>query len=232
VAYNWTMLGTNGSLNKCFAGENVENGLSSRILIASMPDSSFQKMPKYGKRSAEDEAQIQEAVNRLRNASGVLDTPRLRKTMERWVEEKRIEAVKDIDHVKDTYRKRAAVIGFRCGVIFMLLAGKETKTCLDFAVMMADYCLRQQMRTFGSKLKEQLKSNAQTPCKRTGKNTSVFEQLPPVFSREELQALKNDCSDSGNRNVIMRWKADGWIERIDRDHFRKTSHCPIVPSSH
>ena len=26
-----------------------------------------------------------------------------------------------IDHVKDTYRKRAAVIGFRCGVVFHLL---------------------------------------------------------------------------------------------------------------
>ena len=62
VAYNWTMLGTNGALRKCFKSDNIENGLSSRVLIAEMPDCSFSKMPKFGKRSAEDEARIQEAT--------------------------------------------------------------------------------------------------------------------------------------------------------------------------
>ena len=52
VAYNWTMLGTNGAMRKCFKSDNIENGLSSRILVAEMPDSSFSKMPKFGKRSA------------------------------------------------------------------------------------------------------------------------------------------------------------------------------------
>ena len=32
VAYNWTMLGTNGALRKCFKADNIENGLSSRVL--------------------------------------------------------------------------------------------------------------------------------------------------------------------------------------------------------
>ena len=121
VAYNWTMLGTNGAMRKCFKQDNIENGLSSRVLVAEMPDSSFSKMPKFGKRSAGDEARINEAVTKLRSYSGFIDTPRLRKAIERWVEEKRVEAAKDIDRVKDTYRKRAAVIGFRCGVIHHLL---------------------------------------------------------------------------------------------------------------
>ena len=47
VAYNWTMLGTNGALRKCFKSDNIENGLSSRILVAEMPDASFSKMPKF-----------------------------------------------------------------------------------------------------------------------------------------------------------------------------------------
>ena len=58
VAYNWTMLGTNGAMRKCFKADNIENGLSSRILVAEMPDASFSKMPKFGRRSAEDEARI------------------------------------------------------------------------------------------------------------------------------------------------------------------------------
>ena len=59
-----------------------------------------------------------------------------------------MEAAKDIDHVKDTYRKRADVIGFRAGVIFHLLETssnaqgnrmRESKACIDFALMMAEY---------------------------------------------------------------------------------------------
>ena len=233
VAYNWTMLGTDGALRKCFKSDNVENGLSSRILVAEMPDSSFSKMPKFKRRSAEDEAKIQEAVTRLRSFSGLIDVPRLRKAIEDWVEAKRVEAAKDIDHVKDTYRKRAAVIGFRCGVIFHLLSGKEkeSKACLDFALMMADYCLQQQIKVFGSVLQNQYVS-AQDECQRYGVNHSIFDQLAPSFSRDDLRALKHDCSDSGLRNIIMRCKRDGWIEPVDRQHWKKTSQCPIVPTSH
>ncbi len=268
VAYNWTMLGTDGALRKCFKQDNIENGLSSRILVAEMPDSSFQKMPKFGKRSAEDEARIQEAVTRLRSYSGLIDVPRLRKAIEAWVEEKRVEAAKDIDHVKDVYRKRAAVIGFRCGVIHHLLrtspsgGGKEGASSIDFALLMAEYCLSQQIKTFGEALQNQY-VEARNECQRYGANHTVFDQLPPSFSREDLRALKHDCTESGLRNVIMRWKRDGWIESIDRQHWRKVaieqeqsqarlnsaereqarlkvkvesvkvaSQCPNVPSSH
>ena len=233
VAYNWTMLGTNGALRKCFKADNIENGLSSRVMLAEMPDASFSKMPKFGKRSAEDEAKIQEAVTRLRSFTGLLDVPRLRKAIEQWCEEKRVEAAKDIDHVKDTYRKRAAVIGFRCGVIFHMLSGcaRESKACLDFALMMAQYCLDQQMKVFGEALRNEY-VNARDECQRYGANHSIFDQLAPAFSRDDLRALKHDCSESGLRNIIMRWKRDGWIEPVDRHHFRKTSQCPIVPTSH
>ena len=222
VAYNWTMLGTNGAMRKCFKQDNIENGLSSRILVAEMPDSSFSKMPKFKHRSAEDEARIQEAVTRLRSYSGYIDTPRLRKAIEDWVEAKRVEAAKDIDRVKDTYRKRAAVIGFRCGVIFHLLSGcsKESKACLDFALMMADYCLMQQIKTFGEALRSEF-VNAYDECQRYGTNHSIFDQLPPTFTRDDLRAKKTGTSESGLRNIIMRWKRDGWITPIDKQHFQK-----------
>ena len=223
VAYNWTMLGTNGALRKCFKSDNIENGLSSRVMLAEMPDSSFSKMPKFGKRSAEDEAKIQEAVTRLRSFTGLLDVPRLRKAIEAWVEEKRVEAAKDIDHVKDTYRKRAAVIGFRCGVIFHLLSGaaRETKACLDFALMMADYCLKQQIKAFGEALESQF-VDARDECIRYGSNHSVFDQLAPVFTMDDLRALKRGfCSEAGLRKIISRWSRDKWIEKTDKTHWKK-----------
>ena len=233
VAYNWTMLGTNGALRKCFKSDNIENGLSSRILVAEMPDSSFSKMPKFGRRSAGDEAVIQEAVTRLRAFSGLIDTPRLRKAIEGWVEQKRVEAAKDIDHVKDTYRKRAAVIGFRCGVVFHLLSMgarnlksqtsnlKESKACIDFALMMAEYCLSQQIKAFGEALQNQY-VDAHEECQRYGANHSVFDQLAPTFTLDDLRALKRGyCSESAMRMIISRWMRDGWISKTDRYHWSK-----------
>ena len=224
VAYNWTMLGPNGAMRKCFKADNIENGLSSRVLVAEMPDASFSRMPKFGKRSAEDEAKIQEAVTRLRSFTGLINVPRLRKAIETWVEEKRVEAAKDIDHVKDIYRKRAAVIGFRCGVIFHLLSGKdkETKACLDFAIMMAQYCLDQQIKTFGETLRNEYVS-AQDECQRYGANHSVFDQLPPSFTMDDLRSLKRGyCGESSLRTIVTRWRRDGWIEKIDSKHWQKT----------
>ena len=246
VAYNWTMLGTNGAMRKCFKSDNIENGLSSRILVAEMPDSSFAKMPKFGKRSAEDEARIQDAVTRLRSYSGLIDTPRLRKAIEKWVEEKRIEAAKDIDRVKDTYRKRAAVIGFRCGVIHHLLSlsttltqgkgeasgqGKsspllgrskgEGKSSIDFALMMAEYCLEQQIKAFGEALMNQY-VDARDECQRYGANNSIFDQLPPSFSADDLSSLK--CGNMPRNSIIKiisRWNRDGWIEKADSKHWKK-----------
>ena len=223
VAYNWTMLGTDGAMRKCFKSDNIENGLSSRVLVSEMPDSSFARMPKFGRRTAEDEARIQEAVTKLRSFSGFIDTPRLRKAIGTWVEEKRVEAAKDIDRVKDTYRKRAAVIGFRCGVIFHLLSGKEgeTKACLDFARMMAEYTLTEQIKAFGEALRNQY-VEASMECQRYGVNHSVFDQLPPLFTMEDLSALKREHLPRNSIiKIISRWNRDGWIEKTDSKHWKK-----------
>ena len=232
VAYNWTMLGTNGALRKCFKADNIENGLSSRVMLAEMPDSSFAKMPKFRKRSADDEAKIQEAVTRLRSFTGILDVPRLRKAIETWVEAKRVEAAKDIDHVKDTYRKRAAVIGFRCGVIFHILSGaaRESKSCLDFALMMAEYCLQQQIKAFGEALESQF-VDARDECIRYGSNHSIFDQLSPAFTMDDLRALKRGfCSEAGLRKIISRWYRDHWIEKTDKTHWRKLNSETLTSS--
>ena len=152
--------------------------------------------------------------------------------------ERRRVTAKDIDRVKDVYRKRAAVIGFRCGVIHFLLSGHENKATIQFALMMAEYVLEQQIKAFGEALQKEY-VNARDECQRYGVNHSVFDQLAPTFSRDDLRALKQDCTESGIRSIVMRWKKDGWIERIDRHHWKKVVVVdlknvprPNVPSSH
>ena len=225
VAYNWTMLGTNAVVRKCFKHDNIENGLSSRVLVSEMPDASFAKMPKFRERSEKEEARIQQAVTMLRSASGFVKTSLLNKAIEEWVEAKRVQAEKDADQVMDTLRKRSAVIGFRCGVVFHLLTGKkkESKACLDFAVTMAEYCLRQQIKIFGEALRNQY-INAQDECQKYGCNHSVFDQLAPTFTMNDLRTLKQGlCGEAALRKAISRWCKDEWIEKVDKTHWKKLS---------
>ena len=227
VAYNWTMLGTYGAMRQCFKADNIENGLSSRVIVADMPDNSFAPMPHYTRRTTDDERQIDEGVTRLRSAMGFVDTPRLREAIAQWVEQKRLEAAKDIDHVKDTYRKRAAVIGFRCGAVCHLLTGapEESQQTVDFALQVAELTLDGQIRTFGEQLDKQYAS-AENRTARQGRNVSVYDQLPPVFTQADLQQLKaGECSVSSLKTILSRWKAQGWLEKVDRQHWRKVAQA-------
>ena len=223
VAYNWTMLGTYGAMRQCFKTDNIENGLSSRVIVADMPDNSFAPMPHFSQRTPTDEQLIDEGVTHLRSVTGFVDTPRLRAAMAQWVESKRLEAAKDIDHVKDTYRKRAAVIGFRCGVVFHLLSGEseETEHAVAFALEVAERTLQGQMTTFGEQLALQY-ATAGRSCVRQTHNMTVFDQLPPVFTKDDLRQLKDgNCSDGALRVVLSRWCSQGWLEKVDKLRWRK-----------
>lgn len=221
VAYNFAILGTNGALSKCFSRDNIENGLSSRMIIAEMPSSAFAKMPGYDVASLDPTIAINKAVSILRSQTGYIDTPRLRKAIREWVEEKRIEAMAEGDLVKDTYRRRAAVIGFRCGVVARLLAGKESKNVIDFAVLMAQYVLNEQLKVFGESLRQEY-IKACNEQERIGANSNIFDSLPPVFSYEDLKMKKGpDTPKSTLQTIISRWKSSGWIFKVAKNSWKK-----------
>jgi hypothetical protein len=228
VGYNWTILGTYGALGKCFKGENIENGLSSRVIVAEMPDSAFAPMPMFQDRRGRDAQAILDAVNTLRAKHGFIDTPRLRKAIGQWVEDKRQQAMERIDRVMDTYRRRAAVIGMRCGVVACLLSGeKETKHVIDFALMMAEYVLQEQCRLFGDVLRKQYAADADD-TRRNSKNRAVFDRLADTFTSHDILALKNDVSDQTARMIIYRWREAGWVEQLPKqkgDKNRKWRKC-------
>ncbi len=242
VGYNWTILGTYGALRKCFKGENIENGLSSRVIVSEMPDSAFAPMPTFQDRRERDAQAILDAVGTLRAKHGYVDTPRLRRAIAQWVEDKRQQALQRIDRVMDTYRRRAAVIGMRCGVVACLLSGeKETKHVIDFALMMAEYVLQEQCRLFGDVLRKQYAADSDD-TRRNSKNRAVFDRLADTFTSHDILALKTDITDSTARNIIRRWHEAGWVVPVPRQKgeksrkYKKTkaqpSQCRTVAPSH
>ena len=100
---------------------------------------------------------------------------------------------------------------------------KESKACIQFAITMAQYCLEQQIKAFGEALESQF-VDARDECQRYGANHSIFDQLAPVFTMDDLRALKRGfCSEAGLRKIISRWYHDQWIEKTDKGHWKKLS---------
>ena len=125
-----------------------------------------------------------------------------------------------IDRVMDTYRRRAAVIGMRCGVVAFLLSGeKETRNVIDFALMMADYVLEEQCRLFGDVLRKQYAADSDDT--RKSKNRAVFDRLADTFTSHDILALKNDVNGSAVRNIICRWREAGWVEPLPKQKGEK-----------
>ena len=230
VAYNWTILGTYGAFNRCFNRENVENGLAGRVLMSEMPDTRFCSIPKYTPMTEQQQQAVWNAANLLQSFTGFVDTPRLRKAILKWLEQKRLEAMKNMDEAMDELRKRSAVIAFRCAVIFHLLNGskKESKACVDFMLMMADYVLQNQMHLLSQMMKDQQTLNE--PKQNNVSNKLTYDNLPKVFTLDDVRRIKGgDLTDSSYRSIVCRWKSEGFIEELPqeelgsdkRSHWRK-----------
>ena len=229
VAYNWVIFGTYGAFNRCFNHENVENGLAGRILMSEMPDTRFAQIPKYKALTQEQKEAVWKAAELLRSKSGFVPTPRLIKALKQWLEAKRMIAMKAIDDSMDELRKRSAVIAFRCAVVFHLLTGKkkESKACVDFMLMMADYTLQNQMHMLSQMMADQQARNAPVVAI---SNKVAFDNLPAVFTMADLKAAKGqNYAESSYRSIISRWNTDHLVEEVPaeelggdkRQHWRK-----------
>ena len=89
--------------------------------------------------------------------------------------------------------------------------------------MMAEYCLQQQIKVFGQALQNQY-VDAQQECQRYGANNSIFDQLPPTFTADDLAALKpSSVPRNSIIKIISRWNRDGWISKADQKRWSKVA---------
>ena len=186
-----------------------------------MPGTRFSKIPKYKPLTQQQTDAIRQATELLRSKVGFVDTPRLRKAIDKWLEEKRLEAMKDMNETMDELRKRSAVIAFRCAVVFHLLTGKEreSKACVDFMLMMADYTLENQMKLLSKMMEDQQMLNTPTTHQKLG-NVTTFDNLPQVFTMADVKSAKGaGYADSTYRNIISRWNIDGFVEEVPREQW-------------
>lgn len=223
VRLNTTVMGTFNAVTQFFGSGNIENGLSSRFIISFLPHEVGQQWLQYKPYDEETEKAALELTQQLTNYEGELKTPRLDKAIKRWWEEKNQLVIEHNDAVLGSLINRMAVIGHRCGVLFHMMTGnkKETPTTVKFALLMAEYCLREQIRFFGKTLEILSKEQNQLKVPPQSTNIRLLEKLPETFTFDDAKALKPGVKDDSITRMLQRLTAEKVIEKIGTRQYHK-----------
>jgi hypothetical protein len=222
MRYNWSVTGTPDAMNRFFKGDAIGGGFTSRVFTATMPDTSFQPLIKCPQLSATNIAHIDEAVEKLCAAKGTLKLNRISKAIEKWLENKRLEAMANGDHAAAYFRKRDAVIAFRCATVVYLLTGKESKKVVEFAELMAEYVFGEHMHLF-AKAYDDTTVKASQKQQRYTTNGIIFDKLDKQFTFVDVANLKRDAKEGCLRQMISTWNIAEWIKKIGDDMWEKTA---------
>ena len=222
VYYNLLLTGTPGGMYRFF--KDVEDGLVTRFCFAQLPDMFGCDIPAFENYTPAEEREIVEIATRLDKAEGYLTCIHIGNRIRHWLNDKRELAIRDESRAVDTLRKRSAVIGYRAGMLaFLLNNHKYDKNVGEFTVWVAEYVFQNQMQLFGHKF-EEVAQAAIRENEKKGKVVSLLSELSPVFTRNDLIALRARHGQStAVRMIISRWLSAGFITPEGNNSYRKTT---------
>jgi len=223
VYYNLLLTGTPNSLKRFF--KDPEDGLITRVCFAQLPDTSFTEIPAFASYTEAEKAEIIRWARQLDAEKGTIACPQVGTVIADWLERKRQQAIDADSHAMDTLRRRAAVIGFRAGMLCYLLENhKYTKTVGAFAEWVAEYIFRNQMELYGPQIEQTYKSSIESQTER-GAAASLLSLLPEEFTAADLIKLRarkgQSVKSSAISMVLNRWKANHRIEKATETTWRK-----------
>ena len=143
-----------------------------------------------------------------------LDMEFLYKPLLGWLEQERIKAAETLNEARDVFRRRAALKGFRLGMICMALyntVGKrEMEIIKDFVLWFCTVDLRNSLYQFGERYNElQQKSK-----KKNTHYVDVYDKMPQTFTVNDLRvALQRAFIKTSARGVIYLWKTNKLVQK-------------------
>ena len=220
--YNMVMCGTPNKCRAFFA--DAESGLVSRVTPVVLPDMVGAKMPEFKIWTKEEEEKVKRQCLCLMDEEGEVELPLINKAIEEWDEGKRQEYLQTLRYSLDVLRRRAALNGFRAGILAYLLEGRqETERAIKFAVWYAERCLHYQLQLYGTKI-DALHDNAVSPQTSRG-NIRYLDALPKEFTKEDLVNLRLANNESPIvKTIIYRWVKEGLVVKIGPNLWQKIEH--------
>lgn len=217
--YNMVMCGTPNKCRAFFA--DAESGLVSRVTPVILPDMVGAKMPQFKTWSQDEIEKVKRQCLCLMDEEGEVSLPLINKAIEEWDESKRQEYLQTLRYSIDVFRRRAALNGFRAGIIAYLLEGRqETERAIKFAVWYAERCFQYQLQIYGNKI-DALHDGALSPQASKG-NIRYLDALPKEFTKEDLVNLRLANHESPVvKTIICRWVKEDLIKKIDSNLWQK-----------
>ena len=217
--YNMVMCGTPNKCRAFFA--DAESGLVSRVTPVILPDMVGAKMPQFKAWSQDEIEKVKRQCLCLMDEEGEVSLPLINKAIEEWDESKRQEYLQTLRYSIDVFRRRAALNGFRAGIIAYLLEGhQETERAIKFAVWYAERCFQYQLQIYGNKI-DALHDGALSPQASKG-NIRYLDALPKEFTKEDLVNLRLANHESPVvKTIICRWVKEDLIKKIDSNLWQK-----------
>lgn len=219
VYYNTLFSGTPKAM--CRFYPDVEDGLVSRVCFVTLPDQMGKPMPIWSEMCDKDRRIVESQIARLDGISMQGDSVQsehrmelrfLNEAIQQWLDAQRQLVNQTRDRVRDTYYKRAAVVGFRAGMLAWFLYGEKDsrtyrrKTVL-FATWVANYMLTQHL----------LRYPTDSTTSNINRWEAVYRSLGDEFSREELcNVLSANNSSTPVKKVIQQWRMLGCIETLEK----------------
>ena len=199
---------------------DVEGGLVSRVCFSQLPDMLGAQMPVFGCLTKDEEAEVKIWVERLMaiNENVEYDIPRVKQVIWDWLEARRLEYLETQENpALDIFRRRSAVIGFRAGLLAVLLCDyQECDEAVEFATWVASYALGQQLDLFGEEM-NRLMLDGESLISGTSKGSfyqSLFSTLPEEFTMQELVNLR---MEAGYKSPVKAGGVAMETERADRE---------------
>ena len=226
VFYNLLLTGTPGGMYRFF--KDVEDGLVTRFCFAQLPDMFGADIPAFENYTEAEEREIIDIADTLDKAAGTIACSHVGVRIRRWLNDKREIAIREDSRAVDTLRKRAAVIGYRAGMLaYLLNECVYTKEVGQFTSWVAEYVFQNQMELFGSKFEEVAQSQIRVRENRS-QVVSLLQVLDEQFTKSDLMALRARNGQSTNvAMVISRWKAAGFIKQVEKNTYRKTPKAHV-----
>lgn len=157
----------------------------------------------------------------------LLDTSWIDRDVRKWCQQKGREALQTGSAAIDVFRKRSSVSAFRvmalCYYLYLLDGTPEPlaqKRCRRLYLFLADYVLSMLLKRWGNRYEELLAKREDTG--NISGRPKLIDRLPKEFSRDMLRNLINELQvATPDRVLLSQWKANKWIELIDKSQYRK-----------
>ena len=226
VYYNLLLTGTPNSMKRFF--KDLENGLATRVCFAQLPDTSFTEIPVFAPYTEGEKAEIIRWARLLDAESGTIVCPQVGTVIGEWLEKKRQQAIDADSHAMDTLRRRAAVIGFRAGMLCYLLENRKCNARVGaFAEWVAEYVFRNQMELWGEQMEQELSGAIEVMSAERGAASSLLSLLSNEFTTADLIKLRARKGQSVRgesiRKLLQRWRNNGRIEKVSENTWRQVT---------